>query len=278
MPELPEVEVTRRGLLEQLPGRTIVDITWSAHQLRTEIPRRLLQEHITRQQILTIDRRAKYLLVRMKSEATLVIHLGMTGKLGLMRQETASHKHDHLVLRLDNAMELRFNDSRRFGAIAVWPAAQALENERKFSDREGIEPFDSTFTAQHLLNLAKGRQVPVKSFLMNTQLVAGIGNIYANEILFAAGINGLLQNKPTFRDEPLPGNGRQARGWRQGVYSGGSTIADFLGASGHPGYFQLQFNVYGRKDAPCPECAQSIVKITLAGRATYYCPICQLPA
>jgi formamidopyrimidine-DNA glycosylase len=278
MPELPEVEVTRRGLLEQLPGRTIVDITWSAHQLRTEIPRRLLQEHITRQQILTIDRRAKYLLVRMKSEATLVIHLGMTGKLGLMRQETASHKHDHLVLRLDNAMELRFNDSRRFGAIAVWPAAQALENERKFSDREGIEPFDSTFTAQHLLNLAKGRQVPVKSFLMNTQLVAGIGNIYANEILFAAGIHPLTpaSRLSTIAWQRLITKSRLIL--QQAIDAGGSTIADFLGASGHPGYFQLQFNVYGRKDAPCPECAQSIVKITLAGRATYYCPICQLPA
>jgi formamidopyrimidine-DNA glycosylase len=139
MPELPEVEVTRRGLLEQLPGRTIMEITWSDHRLRTEIPRQLLKGHIDGQHILTIDRRAKYLLIRMKSGATLVIHLGMTGKLGLLTQKTASHKHDHLVLKLDNAMELRFNDSRRFGAIAVWPAAQALENERSFSSKEGIE-------------------------------------------------------------------------------------------------------------------------------------------
>lgn len=275
MPELPEVEVTRRGLLEQLPGRTIMQIAWSGHRLRTEIPCQLLQDHIDRQQITTIDRRAKYLLVRMQSGASLVIHLGMTGKLGLIRQEAAGHRHDHLVLKLDNTMELRFNDSRRFGSISVWPAAQAQESERRFSDKEGIEPFGSDFTIEHLLRLAKSRQSPVKSFLMNTRLVAGIGNIYANEILFAARIHPLT-----------PASRLSADAWQrlitisrlilqQAIDAGGSTIADFLGASGHPGYFQLQFKVYGRKDAPCPECARPIVKTALAGRATYYCPICQ---
>ncbi len=275
MPELPEVEVTRRGLLEQLSGRTIMAITWSAHRLRTEIPRRLLQDHIDRQQILTIDRRAKYLLIRMQSGATLVIHLGMTGKLGLLPEETARHKHDHLVLGLDNAMELRFNDSRRFGSIAVWPAMQAMECECEFSSREGIEPFDSDFTAEYLLRLAKSRQIPVKSFLMNTRLVAGIGNIYANEILFAARINPLMpaSQLPAAAWQRIIKEGRRIL--QQAINAGGSTIADFLGASGHPGYFQLQFKVYGRKDAPCPECARPIVKTALAGRATYYCPICQ---
>lgn len=276
MPELPEVEVTRRGLLEQLPGRTIMEISSSAHRLRAEIPRRLLQEHLTGQQILTIDRRAKYLLLRMTSGAVLVIHLGMTGKLGLIQQETARHKHDHLMLRLDTAMELRFNDSRRFGAIIVWPAVQAIEREREFSSREGMEPFDRAFTAEHLLRLAKGRQIPVKSFLMNTRLVAGIGNIYANEILFTARIHPLTPaaQLPADAWQRLIKEGRRIL--QQAIDAGGSTISDFLGASGHPGYFQLQFKVYGRKDVPCPECARPIIKIALAGRATYYCPICQL--
>ena len=275
MPELPEVEVTRRGLLEQLPGRIIMHIAWSSHRLRTEIPRQLLREQIAGQQIQTIDRRAKYLLFRMTSGAILVIHLGMTGKLGLMPADTARHKHDHLVLELDNALELRFNDSRRFGAIDVWSAVQAGERERAFSSKEGIEPFGSDFTPEHLLHLAKNRQLPVKSFLMNAKLIAGIGNIYANEILFAARIHPLT-----------PANQLSPKAWQriittakcilqQAIEAGGSTISDFLGTSGHPGYFQLQFNVYGRKDGTCPQCAQSIVKTTLSGRATYYCPHCQ---
>ena len=275
MPELPEVEVTRRGLLEQLPERIIMEITWSVHRLRTEIPRQLLQDHIARQQVLTIDRRAKYLLVRMKSGATLVIHLGMTGKLGLLPQETARHKHDHLVLTLDNAMELRFNDSRRFGSIAVWPAVQAMACERELSSREGVEPFDRAFTAAHLLHLAKNRQIPVKSFLMNTRLVAGIGNIYANEILFAARIHPLAPAAHLSVDDWLWLIKEGRRILQQAIDAGGSTIADFLGASGHPGYFQLQFKVYGHKNAPCSQCARPIVKTALAGRATYYCPTCQ---
>jgi formamidopyrimidine-DNA glycosylase len=275
MPELPEVEVTRRGLLEQLPGRTIIELTCSAHRLRTEIPRRLLREHLAQQQILTIDRRAKYLLVRMVSGTVLVIHLGMTGKLGLMPQATVRHKHDHLVLLLDNARELRFNDSRRFGAIAVWPAAEAAEQEGELSCKEGIEPFDKAFNSENLIHLARNRQIPVKSFLMNARLIAGIGNIYANEILFAARIHPLT-----------PARQLSTEAWQQiievsrhileqAIEAGGSTISDFLGASGHPGYFQLQLKVYGRKEAPCPQCAQPIVKTALAGRATYYCPHCQ---
>ena len=278
MPELPEVEVTRRGLLEQLPGRIINHIAWSSHRLRTEIPRRLLQQHIARQQILTIDRRAKYLLFRMASGAILTIHLGMTGKLGLMPQETARHKHDHLVLQLDNGMELRFNDSRRFGAVGVWPATQAAEQERTFSAQEGIEPFGSAFTPEHLFRLAQNRKTPVKSLLMNARLVAGIGNIYANEILFAARIHPLTPatRLSVHAWQRLVTEGRRIL--QQAIDSGGSTISDFLGASGHPGYFQLQFKVYGRKDLPCPHCAQPVIKTTLAGRATYYCPRCQLPA
>jgi len=275
MPELPEVEVTRRGLLEQLPGRTIIGLSCSVHRLRTEIPRRLLREHLVHQQIRTIDRRAKYLLVRMGSGTVLVIHLGMTGKLGFMPQATVRHKHDHLVLLLDNAMELRFNDSRRFGVIAVWPAAEAAEREREHSCKEGIEPFDKAFNPENLLHLARNRQIPVKSFLMNARLIAGIGNIYANEILFAARIHPLTPARQLSPEAWQQIIEMSRHILQQAIEAGGSTISDFLGASGHPGYFQLQLKVYGRKEAPCPQCAQPIVKTALAGRATYYCPYCQ---
>ena len=277
MPELPEVEVTRQGLLRQLPGRTVVGISWSAHRLRTAIPCRFLQEHILGRKILTIDRRAKYLLLRMAGGSVLVIHLGMTGKLGLISKETTRHKHDHLVLSLDDDSEMRFNDSRRFGALAVWPAAQAQADERAFSAREGIEPFSPEFNASSLLRIAGNRKTPVKSLLMNGRLIAGIGNIYANETLFAARIHPLTPaNQLTLDDwQRITTEGRRIL--QQAIDAGGSTIADFLGASGNPGYFQWHFKVYGRKDGPCLHCAQPIVKTTLAGRATYFCPTCQLP-
>ncbi len=275
MPELPEVEVTRRGLLDQLPGRTITGITWSHHRLRTEIPRQLLLEHITGQRILTIDRRAKYLLFRMANKAILLIHLGMTGKLSLTQRETVTHKHDHLVLQLDNTMELRLNDSRRFGSIAVWPATHAAARECEFSTKEGIEPFDSNFAPDALFELARKRHVPVKSFLMNGRIIAGIGNIYANEILFAARVHPLT-----------PANRLPIEAWQkiitqsrgillQAIEAGGSTISDFLGTSGHPGHFQLQLKVYSRAGLPCPRCSRPITKTVLAGRATYWCPLCQ---
>lgn len=275
MPELPEVEVTRRGLLAPLTGRTIDRISWSAHRLRSPIPEALLQAEIRGQQVLTVDRRAKYLLLRMVSGAILVIHLGMTGKLGLMARTIPAHPHDHLVLGLDNGIDLRFNDSRRFGAIVVWPQAEAIACEQVFAAREGLEPFGSEFRAENLLRLAHNRRTPVKSLLMNSRLIAGIGNIYANELLFAAKIHPLT-----------PAGEISQRQWQRiitaarqvletAIAAGGATISDFLGVSGHPGYFQLQFKVYGRKDLPCLRCAQPLVKTSLGGRATYHCRRCQ---
>ncbi|MDR2549402.1 MAG: bifunctional DNA-formamidopyrimidine glycosylase/DNA-(apurinic or apyrimidinic site) lyase [Desulfobulbus sp.] len=277
MPELPEVEVTRRGLLDHLPGRIVVGIAVSGHRLRTPMPRRLLHEHILERRILTIDRRAKYLLVRLDNGAVLVIHLGMTGKLGLLDGSTPRHRHDHLILTLDNGKQVRLNDSRRFGAVMVWPADAAENAESAFSAREGIEPLGREFTAAHLHRLADRKTTPVKSLLMNGRLIAGIGNIYANEILFASRIH-----------PETPAGRLTAADWKRiaaesqrilqlAIATGGSTIADFLNATGHPGYFQLHFQVYGREHLSCPRCGQAIVKTALAGRATYFCLACQPP-
>lgn len=278
MPELPEVEVTRRGLLDHLPGRTVVRIAWSGHRLRTPMPRRLLREHVLDQRIATLDRRAKYLLVRMAGGAILVVHLGMTGKLSLLDGDTPRHRHDHLILTLDNDKDVRLNDSRRFGSVMVWPAAAAEEAERAFSAGEGIEPLGSGFTAEHLLRLADRRSTPIKSLLMNGRLIAGIGNIYANEILFASRIHPSIPAGRLVVDDWQRVAAESRRILHQAIAAGGSTIADFLGATGHPGYFQLHFQVYGREDQPCLHCGRSIVKTTLAGRATYFCPACQLPS
>ena len=275
MPELPEVEVTRRGLQKQVSGRTIIDFTCSGYRLRTAVPQEHLQLHILRQQVITIDRRAKYLLLRMAGGAVLVLHLGMTGKIGLMPTTSPRHRHDHLMLALDSGQELRLNDSRRFGSVAVWSAAEAAACEERFSRAEGIEPFSAAFTGAQLFLLATTRRVPVKSLLMNTKLVAGIGNIYANEILFAARVHPQTpaNQLPVATWEEIARHSRIIL--QQAIDAGGSTIADFLGSSGHPGYFQLQHQVYGRQGLPCSCCALPIVKTTLAGRATYWCPACQ---
>jgi formamidopyrimidine-DNA glycosylase len=211
----------------------------------------------------------------MANGAVMVIHLGMTGKLGLIAAEHPGHKHDHLTMLLDNSLELRYNDSRRFGSIEVWSAEEAPWREVHFSGKEGIEPFGVEFSAENLLALAQSRRLPIKSFLMNAKIIAGIGNIYANEILFATRINPLQAVHRITLQEWQRIVDAARRILQQAIDAGGSTISDFLGTSGHPGYFQLQLQVYGRKGQNCLSCAAPITKIEVNGRATYFCPKCQ---
>lgn len=275
MPELPEVEVTRQGLLPHLLQRKIIGVSWSNKRLRLPIPRKLLREYIRQSAIAAVDRRAKYLLVRMQEGSVLVIHLGMTGKLGMFSENAPSAVHDHLRLQLDNGMEMRFNDTRRFGSITVWPAAEAVLLEKEFNSSKGIEPLSSEFTAKQLHRLAQRRSVPVKTFLMDSRIIAGIGNIYANETLFAAGIH--PKSKVNTLSETQWQNITDSclRILTRAIEAGGSTISDFLGSSGQPGYFQLQLAVYGKKHEPCPECGSPIKREVLGGRATFFCSNCQ---
>ena len=275
MPELPEVEVTRRGLLQDLPGAVVERIWTSGLPLRATVSLLRLRRHLQGEQITTIDRRAKYLLFRFASGAVCTVHLGMTGKISLIRGLEPRHKHDHLEMALDNGIIVRFNDARRFGALVLWPAAKAKECERDFSSREGIEPLGPDFNALALQRLAAKRTTPLKSFLMNGHLVAGIGNIYANEILFAAG----LHPEQAAGSLTLAEWDRLAcatvRILEEAISAGGSTIADFLGASGHPGYFQLQLKVYGHNGGACPQCTAALTRTILGGRSTWFCPKCQ---
>jgi len=275
MPELPEVEVTRQGLLAHLAGRRVKGITWSGRRLRRPMPRKLLRQQIDGERIRTVDRRAKYLLFRMENESVLVIHLGMTGRIGMFPSSSQVQRHDHLRLLLDNGLEMRFNDCRRFGSVDVWPTEEAVARERAFTSSQGLEPLGNAFTAGRLHELARGRRLPVKSFLMDGRLIAGVGNIYANETLFAARLSPFL-----------PANRLDLRQWeiirdrcrhilRAAIRAGGSSISDFLNAGSQPGYFQLQLAVYGRDGHPCPCCATTILRTRLGGRATFFCPHCQ---
>jgi len=275
MPELPEVEVTRLGLLPHLLKRKIVAANWSNKRLRLPLPRKLLQKNIIKNTISAIDRRAKYLLIRMEDGSVLIFHLGMTGRLGIFSCSASKVKHDHLRLLFDNNMELRFNDVRRFGSISVWPAENVSSLEQQFNDTQGIEPFGQDFTGQHLYQLAKQKRVPVKTFLMDSRIIAGIGNIYANETLFAAAIHPKTKASSLTKKQWETITESCQIILRKAIQAGGSTISDFLGSSGKPGYFQLQLAVYGKKGGSCPICGAGISKTILGGRATFYCSNCQ---
>jgi formamidopyrimidine-DNA glycosylase len=274
MPELPEVEVIRRGLEPLLSGRRIVALGWSNRKLRLPVPRKALKRWIKGERVRTVGRRAKYLLIQMANDATIVVHLGMSGKLGLFPATAPRDKHDHLRLQLNNDMELRFNDARRFGSLQVVEPGADVNNLFRTL---GPEPFAEAFSPAYLFAKAKNRHQPVKNFLMDSRVVAGIGNIYANEILFCAGIC------PT-----LPARDLSKRQWQRtvrcsrdvlarAIASGGTTIADFVSASGTAGYFQIQLQVYGRGQEKCYQCQTAISRLVLAGRATYFCPCCQPP-
>ncbi|RUM35214.1 MAG: formamidopyrimidine-DNA glycosylase [Desulfobulbus sp.] len=275
MPELPEVEVTCQGLIPHLLKRQIVSVCWSNKRLRLPVPRKLLREKITNNRISAIGRRAKYVLIRFQDGSVLIFHLGMTGKLGMFKSSTPAAKHDHLRLLLDNNLELRFNDVRRFGSVSVWPAERAESLEQTFNKSQGIEPFGPLFTGQHLFQLAQQRSVPVKTFLMDSRVIAGIGNIYANETLFAAGIHPQTKVNTLTKTQWQRISKSCQVILKKAINAGGSTISDFLGSSGQPGYFQLQLAVYGKKGESCSQCGKSITKTSLAGRATFFCSHCQ---
>lgn len=276
MPELPEVEVICRGIRPHLVGRQVIAIHESGKKLRQSVPIEQLHLELIGQSVTAVTRRAKYLEIEVETGAMLLIHLGMTGNLGFFPPTAAPAKHDHLRLTLDNHSELRFNDSRRFGSIQILSAAETPNREETVFNTTGPEPFSEAFTADHLHQLAKGRDLPVKTFIMTNQVVAGIGNIYANESLFRAGVHPAKKVRTLTKKQ-----------WRllileirevleQAIACGGSTISDFINAGREKGYFQVNFRVYGREGEPCPTCAAAnIDKIKLGGRASYYCPKCQ---
>lgn len=273
MPELPEVEVIKRGLQRHLPGRKVLKIVAGNKKLRQPIPRKNLKKFIQGTRIQSVDRRAKFLLITMNNGAILIIHLGMTGRLGIFPADSPRAKHDHLRLQLDNGIQLRFNDIRRFGSVQLIPPGKGLANT--MLSNIGPEPFGKEFNSFYLRQLAAGKNRPIKNFLMDSRVVAGIGNIYACEILFHAGLN------PGRKISTLSINEweRIVAGTHhvlmQAIESGGTTISDFVNASGKSGYFQLKLQTYGRQGKSCNACSTPITRKTMAGRSTFFCPECQ---
>ncbi|MDH3394154.1 MAG: bifunctional DNA-formamidopyrimidine glycosylase/DNA-(apurinic or apyrimidinic site) lyase [Desulfobulbaceae bacterium] len=273
MPELPEVEVIRQGLAPLVVGRQVVRVGCSGKKLRLPVPVAALQARLPGCRIVAVERRAKYLLLRTDREDLLIIHLGMTGRLGLFAVDVPQARHDHLCFLLDNGLEMRFNDARRFGSVQFFAAAQ-MRKDDPFAGL-GPEPLGKGFTAAYMQKRAVGRRLPVKGFLMENRVVVGIGNIYASETLFAARIDP-LRPAGVLSLEQWRAITRSARKvLRRAIAAGGSTISDYVNAGGESGYFQLELAVYGRDGQPCRSCRATIKRVMVGGRATFFCPGCQ---
>ncbi|HEY5647130.1 MAG TPA: bifunctional DNA-formamidopyrimidine glycosylase/DNA-(apurinic or apyrimidinic site) lyase [Pseudomonadales bacterium] len=273
MPELPEVETTRRGVGQLLHGHRLEAVTVREPRLRWPVE---LPEDLPGQVLTGIDRRAKYLLFRFE-HGTLIVHLGMSGSLRVLPPDAPYLKHDHVILHFAGGRSLRFHDPRRFGSIH-W---QPTDTEGLAADDHwllvglGPEPFDPTFDGPYLKTRARRRRVAVKSFIMDSRIVVGVGNIYANEALFLAGIRPTVPaGRVTLAGyEALVGRIRHVLG--AAIQMGGTTLRDFVNQDGNPGYFKQVLNVYDRAGEPCRVCGALLRDVRLAGRATVFCPKCQ---
>ncbi len=269
MPELPEVEITRRGIAPHVEGRTVTGVVVRHHGLRWPVPR-TLGEHLAGARIRAVTRRAKYLLLDCGG-GTLIIHLGMSGSLRVVPGDTPPGPYDHFDLRVGDSI-VRLRDPRRFGAV-LWH--RAGEPQHPLLASLGVEPLSDAFTGDTLWHAARGRRVAIKLLLMNAAVVVGVGNIYASESLFRAGIH---PRTPAHRVSRVRA-ARLAHAVKEtltaALAAGGSTLQDFVGADGEPGYFQQQYFAYDREGAPCRVCATPIRRIVQGQRSTYFCPTCQ---
>ncbi|APV48791.1 DNA-formamidopyrimidine glycosylase [Betaproteobacteria bacterium GR16-43] len=270
MPELPEVETTRRGLEPHVVGRRIREVVVREPRLRWPVPRDLGRK-LRGEPVLAIRRRGKYLLFDYP-KGHLLVHLGMSGQLTVVPADRPARAHDHVELKLEGTESLRLNDPRRFGAM-LWIAGPA---ERHVLLRNlGVEPFDDAFTGAAMHALARGRRVAVKHFIMNANVVTGVGNIYASEALFRAGIHPLRPaGRISLERWNLLAEAIRATLTRA-LEAGGSTLRNYVSASGEPGKFQDVTSVYAREGEPCRVCKRPIRAIRQGQRATYYCAGCQ---
>lgn len=275
MPELPEVEVITRGLRPHIVGKKITSIWYSGKKLRIPLYLEDFERSIIDDGIVEVTRRAKYVQIGMSSGCLLVIHLGMTGNLGIFDTTSPRSKHAHLEWTLDDGHSLRFNDTRRFGSVQLLSKEDADNREEKFFQNTGPEPLGPIFSPSYLMDLAKRRQLTIKQFIMNKEVVAGIGNIYANESLFSAGLSPLRKANSLSEAECTRLIGAIRQVLEHAIACGGSTISDFLNVGQERGYFQMNFKVYGKAGAKCSACSAVIEKTILGGRASFYCPQCQ---
>ena len=269
MPELPEVETTRRGVEPYSRGRRVARVEVREPRLRWPVPDDL-PERLQGQRIDSVERRAKYLLFTTEA-GKLMVHLGMSGSLRVVDENEPPSYHDHLDIVFDDGRALRYNDPRRFGCC-LW--LEPGENHKLLANL-GPEPLGEDFSGELLYRLSRGRKGAVKQLIMDGKIVVGVGNIYANEALFRAGIRpdrsaGRISRA---RYERLATEVKQVL--TSAIEQGGTTLRDFVGGDGKPGYFAQQLDVYGRENKPCRRCGRMLKKCTLGQRTTVYCVACQ---
>lgn len=269
MPELPEVEVSRLGVSPLMIGHKITRITVRQPQLRWPVPTEIHQAEGFR--IVNIRRRAKYLLLDTKP-GSLILHLGMSGKLRVLPHAAPLQKHDHLIIALDNGYSLRLNDPRRFGAC-LWQGG--AESQLQLLARLGPEPLTPDFDGERLYRLSRGKKQAIKSFIMDNAIVVGVGNIYANEALFLAGIDPRRQAGRVGRQKCLQLADAIKQVLISAIEQGGTTLKDFAQADGNPGYFAQQLRVYGRSGEDCLVCETPVRAVVIGQRNSFYCHKCQ---
>jgi formamidopyrimidine-DNA glycosylase len=269
MPELPEVETSRRGVEPHLTGRTIESVVVRNRSLRWPVSEDV-DAGLVQSEVLSVDRRAKYLLIN-TTNGTAILHLGMSGSVRIVDRETPAGIHDHFDLELNTGQALRYRDPRRFGSLH-WsedPHSHWLLRDL------GPEPLGDDFDGRYLWQCSHKRKLAVKQFIMNANIVVGVGNIYASEALFGAGIN----PKRAAGRIALPRYERLAESIKdvlsRAIEAGGTTLQDFVGGDGEAGYFKQQLDVYDRDGLPCWRCGEAVRSIVQGQRATYYCVNCQ---
>ncbi len=270
MPELPEVETTRRGIAPHIEGQQVCEVVVRQPRLRWPVPARL-KRALCGQRIAAVHRRGKYLLLE-SAAGTVILHLGMSGSLHVVAAGTPVGKHDHIDIVFASGRCLRLRDPRRFGAV-LWTTRPAQGHE--LLQALGPEPLSDGFDTDYLFQASRGRRVSIKAFIMDSKVVVGVGNIYASESLFMAGIHPKTAAGRVGRAR----YGRLVAAIKQvldeAIAQGGTTLRDFTNSEGKPGYFQQRLRVYGRAGEDCPSCGGRIRSLQLGQRNTFYCPRCQ---
>lgn len=270
MPELPEVETTCNGIAPLITGCEIAELILRTGKLRWPLDAGLCRT-LPGQTVKAVTRRAKYLLLECDN-GSLILHLGMSGSLRVVEAGATENKHDHIDLIFTNGLCLRFNDPRKFGAL-LWCTGEPAEHPLLAG--LGPEPLSESLSGDYLWKASRKRKIAVKPFIMDQKLVVGVGNIYASEALFRAGIRPDLAAGKVSRDRYRKLSAAIKEILVEAIKAGGTTIADFRQADGKPGYFEQQLRVYGREGEPCPNCGRSIKCVRLGQRSTYFCCDCQ---
>lgn len=270
MPELPEVETTMRGIEPHICGQIIAELVVRNRQLRWPVPKNL-EKIIRGQTINRLERRGKYIIFQCNT-GCMLLHLGMSGRVRMLEKPRPPEKHDHVDMVFSNGKTLRFTDPRRFGAVLFSDKNIA---EHPLLSHLGPEPLTPEFNGEYLMARAKSRKLAVKSFIMDSKIVVGVGNIYAAEALFMAGIHPEFPAGKITRvkyDELVAAIKSILQ---SAIKKGGTTLKDFSQSDGKPGYFSIELQVYGKQKQPCPRCKTTLELLKIGQRSTVFCPVCQ---